>query len=397
MSTLFFDRQKCDLCGLCIEVCPFKALEQINGVIEVNAACKMCKICINKCPQAAIAIIDEEREKADTSKWKGILIYAEHDDIGLHPVTLELIGEARKLASKIDHPVYALIIGDTGVAKHSDMLIEHGVDKVFIYEHSKLKHFRADNYTNVFEDCINKCLPTAVLIGATPLGRSLAPRVSTRFRTGLTADCTELQMRENTDLVQIRPAFGGNVMAQIITPDSRPQFATVRYKVMDRAEIIKGYKGEIVKCTVTPEMLQSRIEVVNSLLTEKKSGIEEAEIIVVAGRGFKSPSDLAMLKELADLLGAEMASSRPLVENGWVDKKQQIGLSGKTVKPKLIITFGVSGSIQFRAGMQSAECIIVVNNDKNAPIFDIAHYCVVGDLYEILPGILEQVKKGAVK
>jgi electron transfer flavoprotein alpha subunit len=290
-----------------------------------------------------------------------------------------------------------LIIGDTGVAKHSDMLIEHGVDKVFIYEHSKLKHFRADNYTNVFEDCINKCLPTAVLIGATPLGRSLAPRVSTRFRTGLTADCTELQMRENTDLVQIRPAFGGNVMAQIITPDSRPQFATVRYKVMDRAEIIKGYKGEIVKCTVTPEMLQSRIEVVNSLLTEKKSGIEEAEIIVVAGRGFKSPSDLAMLKELADLLGAEMASSRPLVENGWVDKKQQIGLSGKTVKPKLIITFGVSGSIQFRAGMQSAECIIAVNNDKNAPIFDIAHYCVVGDLYEILPGILEQVKKGAVK
>jgi electron transfer flavoprotein alpha subunit len=393
MPTLFFNSQKCNLCGRCVEACPFKALEQKNESIEVNAACKTCRICIKKCPLGAISLIDDVREKVDAKLWNGVLVYVEHDDTGMHPVVLELIGEGRKLADKVKQPVYAIIIGEKGSGRYSHTLIEHGVDRVFIYEHDELKYFRADVYANVFADCIDKVKPSVVLVGATSLGRSLAPRLSTRFRTGLTADCTELKMRENTDLVQIRPAFGGNIMAQIVTPNARPQFATVRYKVMDRAEKLKDHKGEAVYYPVSSEMLASKIEVLKTVVTEKRSGIEDAEVLVVGGRGLKSKSDLDLLSELAERLGGQIAVTRPLIENGWASSKIQIGLSGRTVKPKLIITIGVSGAIQFVAGMKSSECIIAVNSDKNAPIFNVANYCFVGDLYEILPGLLDKVKK----
>ncbi len=395
MSTLFFNKQKCNLCGQCVEACPFKALEAGNEGIEVNAACKMCRICIKKCPLGAISLLDDARVKVDATKWKGILVYVEHDDSGIHPVVLELLGEARKLASKVSHPVYALVIGDENSRKYTQTLIEHGADKVFVYEHDQLKGFRADCQTNVFEDCISRVMPSVVLVGATSLGRSLAPRISTRFRTGLTADCTELQIKENTDLVQIRPAFGGNIMAQIITPNARPQFATVRYKVMDRAEADCRHEGEEVICEVTPAMLASKIKILKTSVTEKHPGIEEAEVLVVGGRGLKSKDDLNMLSELAELLGGQLAVTRPLIENGWGSHKQQIGLSGRTVKPKLIMTFGVSGTVQFVAGMKSSECIIAVNTDKDAPIFNVANYCIEGDLYDVLPVLINKLKEGA--
>ena len=394
MPILYINKDKCTLCGACIENCPFDALEEVDGAITINAACKTCKICVKKCPEGAIVLLDDARPKIDKGLWNGVLVFVEHDDTGINPVTIELIGEGRKLAAKVKHPVYALLIGDEDCGRYSDSLIEHGVDKIFVYQHKALKHFVADAYTNVFEDCINNVKPAVVLVGATSLGRSLAPRVATRFRTGLTADCTELQIKENTDLVQIRPAFGGNLMAQIITPNSRPQFATVRPKIMDMAQPVDRPSGIQIQCPVTPEMVASGISILKTTVTEKQAGIDQAEVLVVGGRALKAKKDMAMIERLADLLQGEAAWTRPLIENGWGHYKRQVGQSGRTVKPKLIITAGVSGAIQFIAGMKTSECIIAINNDRKAPIFNIANYCLVGDLYEIVPALIDRVKLG---
>ena len=239
-------------------------------------------------------------------------------------------------------------------------------------------------------DCISKLRPSVVLVGGTSLGRSLAPRLSTRFHTGLTADCTKLEMKSNTDLVQIRPAFGGNIMAQIVISESRPQFATVRYKVMDRAEKVEKPSGKITVCPVSEDMVRSRIEVLSAKVLEHVRSIEEEDVLVVAGRGAGKALD--QLKELAELLGGQLCFTRPMIEDGYGDTAHQIGLSGRTVKPKLILTFGVSGAIQFTACMNSAECIVAVNNDPEAPIFNIADIAIRDDLYAVLPELLNDVK-----
>lgn len=214
-----------------IKICPFGALENNNGVVEISGACKMCKLCVKKGPKGAVEYIEEEVKEIDKSIWNGIGVYVDHVDGEIHPVTYELIGKARELAGKINHPVYAVFIGNN-ISHKAEELLHYGVDKVFVYDDEELKYFRIEPYTAAFGDFINNVKPTAILVGATTIGRSLAPRIAARFKTGLTADCTILDMKENTDLVQIRPAFGGNIMAQIVTPNSRPQLATVRYKVM---------------------------------------------------------------------------------------------------------------------------------------------------------------------
>lgn len=393
MENLIFDQDKCSLCGICVQECPFGALEIINNKVEINAACKMCKLCVKKCSYDAISIVvDEEKNKVDKSAWNGVMVFVEHEAEGVHPVAYELIGEAKKLAQKVNYPVYALLIGGVKATNKANDLLEYGVDKVFVYTHEELENFRVDVYTNIMEDCINKVKPSVVLVGATPLGRSLAPRCATRFQSGLTADCTQLEMKENTDLVQIRPAFGGNIMAQIITTNSRPQFATVRFKVMDKASQQKNPNGEVVIVEVKDEWLKSGIEVIKTHIIEKVKGIEEEEVLVVAGRGLKNQKDLELLEDLAKVLGGQLAMTRPMVEKGWGTSNKQVGLSGRTVKPKLIITCGVSGAIQFAAGMNGSECIVAINTDEQAPIFKVANYCIVNDLYEIVPKLIEQIK-----
>lgn len=414
---LFFDEKKCTLCGQCVEGCPFNALSINNGRVEVGASCKMCRLCLKKCPEDAVSILEDEKKIVDKDAYKGIMVYVELDGGDIHPVVLELIGKARELAAKVGHPVYAVCVGGPGgaaPASSSELadrasggsvseaiasavaaaqgLLAYGVDKVFVYSHEALSHFRVDAYANVIADCISRVKPSVVLVGATSIGRSLAPRLATRFRTGLTADCTRLEMKENTDLVQIRPAFGGNIMAQIITPNTRPQFATVRYKVMDRAQKVEHPQGEVVVCDIPDHGLDSGIRVLNSRVLEKHKGIEDEDVLVVAGKGVKTQKDLEMLEQLASALGGQLASTRPLVESGWTHYTKQIGLSGRTVKPKLIITCGVSGAIQFTAGMNGAECIVAINTDPEAPIFKIANYCIVDDLYNIIPGLLKKVQ-----
>ncbi len=392
MATLAIYEKKCDLCGVCVKACPFGALEMKNKKVEPTAACKMCRICIKNCPRNAITLIDEARASIDKDEWKGILVYVEHMDGVVHPVTLELIGKAKQLASSIQHPVYCIFMG-SGIMREAENLLNYGIDRVFAYDDEQLRYYRADLYTNVFEDCINKVKPSIVLVGATSIGRSLTPRVAVRYRTGLTADCTQLEVRSNTDLVQIRPAFGGNIMAQIITPDSRPQFATVRYKVMDKTGCGKKTDSMAVRMDIGKSILKSSINILRVIAKEKLPSISDAEIIIAGGRGLKEQKDLSLLVELAELLGGQVAVTRPLVEAGWAPYTSQIGLSGRTVKPRLIITCGISGAVQFTACMNTAECIFAINKDENAPIFKTAHYGVVGDLYEVVPRLIEKIKK----
>jgi len=217
--------------------------------------------------------------------------------------------------------------------------------------------------------------------------------VAARLRTGLTADCTALEIKENGDLVQIRPAFGGNIMARIITPEHRPQMATVRYKIFDTPEKTEN-EPKVTRFVLDEKMLKSRIKSVSYTKKDKKPDIADAEIIVALGRAFKSPKEIILAERLAELLGAELACTRPLIEAGLFDATRQIGLSGRTVKPKLIITLGISGAVQFKAGMQNSDVIFAVNSDLTAPIFDVAHYAVVGDVFEILPILIRSVECG---
>lgn len=374
------------------EICPFHAITYENSKLEMTAACKMCRLCVKKGPQGVIEYIEDAAGGADKSKWKGIAVFVEHTEEGIHPVTLELIGKARELAEITKQEVYAVIMGFK-VSKKAEELLHYGVNKVYIYDDRQLQYFCIFPYANAFEHFIRQVMPSSILVGATNLGRSLAPRVAARFRTGLTADCTELDMKENTDIVQIRPAFGGNIMAQIITPKNRPQFCTVRYKIFSSPDRTNLPSGEIVFMKLTSERLMSKTEVLDIKKGSKEASISEADVIIAVGRGIKSQSDLLVIEELADVLGAKIACTRPLIEAGWFQPKQQIGLSGRTVKAKLIITIGVSGSVQFVAGMRNSECIIAVNKDKDAPIFDVAHYGLVGDWYELVPMLLKQIKR----
>ncbi len=389
MASLIIDSSKCNLCNECLASCPFDALEQKGHEIAVNSACKMCNLCMQACPKDAISV-SKSNKFVDKDLWQGILVYAQYFEGAVHPVTIELIGIAKEMAKVVPMPIHCLIVGHE-VADVAEKLLEYGVDEVFVYDDIRLSKFRVDSYANVFEDLISEIMPCVVLVGGTSIGRSLAPRVATRFKTGLTADCTKLEMKPSTDLVQIRPAFGGNIMAQIVTPNSRPQFATVRYKVMDRAVKCVPH-GKITDKQVTAELTSSDIDVINIVKKQMLPSITEAQILVVAGQGIKRKADMQMIFELAAALGGEYAVTRPLVEKGWADYTRQIGLSGRTVKPKLIITCGVSGAIQFSVCMNCSERIIAVNADKNAQILKIAHYGIVGDLYEILPSLLEKIK-----
>ncbi|MHB9943988.1 electron transfer flavoprotein subunit alpha [Clostridium botulinum] len=376
-----------------VKICPFGALGENSGKIEISAACKMCKLCVKKGPAGVMEFVEEEKSHIDKSLWKGIAVYVDHVDGDIHPVTYELIGKARELANKINHPVYAVFIGHD-IKEKAEEILHYGVDEVFVYDNEELKDFRIEPYTKAMEDFISKNKPSTLLVGATTIGRSLAPRVAARFRTGLTADCTILDIKENTDLVQIRPAFGGNIMAQIINPNNRPQLATVRYKVMDAPERSEEKSGKVTLCSIDKSQLDSQIKVLKVTKKQVEESISDADIIIAVGRGLKKEKDLDMINELAELIGAQIATTRPLIEAGWTDAKRQIGLSGRTVKPKLIITCGISGAVQFTAGMNNAECIVAINKDPKASIFNVAHYGIIGDIYEVIPTLINNIKEG---
>ena len=374
-----------------VKVCPFGAISYEGGNIDISSACKMCKLCVKK-GGGLVDFVEDAAPTVDKSQWNGVCVYVDHHEGDIHRVTYELIGKARELAAVIGHQVYALMIG-SGIEAAAEKLLHYGVDKVFVYDDPALLDFRVEPYTAAFYDFVEKVKPSSILVGATNLGRQLAPRIAARCKAGLTADCTVLEMKENTDLVQIRPAFGGNIMAQIISPATRPQFCTVRYKVFTEPKPTAEAKGEIVKMTVTPEMMVSAIEILSAEEKPSDVDISEADVIVAIGRGAQSESMRAMAEELAELLGGMVACTRPLVEANIYDAKRQIGLSGRTVKPKFIICLGISGAVQFAAGMKSSDVIVAINTDKSASIFDVADYAIVGDVGEIVPALIAKIKE----
>jgi len=373
-----------------VNICPFKAIEYTNGKLDINSGCKMCRLCVRKGPAGCIEYQEEVIQEIDKSMWNGVSVFIEHDGKEIHPVSFELIGKAKELAAVIKHEVYAILMCDDA-NKFVDEVLSYGVDKVYVYEHQELGHFNVEKYTACMENFINNIKPSVILYGGTSTGRSFAPRVAARFRTGLTADCTILGMKENTDLIQNRPAFGGNIMASIICPNTRPQMATVRYKIFKMPEKVAPH-GEVVKMKVDFD-LSSKMQLLDIKAKEKEVDISEADVLVACGRAFKSEDDLKMAEELANLLGGQVAVTRPLVEAGFKDARKQIGLSGRTVAPKLLINLGISGAVQFTAGMQGAEVVFSINKDKNAPIFDVSHYGLVGDVFEIVPQLIQSIKE----
>ncbi len=393
MGLISFNAARCDLCGKCISACPFEALSMEETSIAVSESCRMCGVCVRTCPNKAI-YFEQKAGSVNKEEWKDFLIYVEQERGKIHPVVFELIGEARKMADKAGFKVKCVIVGAEGTKENAEKLPAYGVDEVFVYEDPGFRGFKVDCYADAVADCIAREMPSSVLIGATSAGRSLAPRLSTRFHTGLTADCTTLDIMENTDMVQIRPAFGGNIMAQILITDSRPQFATVRYRVMDPAKKLKGpASGKVTVCEIPEDMTRSRIEVLSSELLPEKTRIEDAEIIVAAGRGVRDEAGLELCRQLAEALGGTMAYTRPMVEQGIGDQLHQIGLSGHTVRPKLIITCGVSGAIQFTSCMRGADTIVAINSDPEAQIFQAANYCIVDDLYQVIPAMIDRIKE----
>ncbi len=323
--------------------------------------------------------------------YKGIMVFAEQRSGELQKVALELLGEGRKLSEKLGCELSATIIGKE-IKQLSDMLFAYGADKVYFVDNNKLKDYNTEAYSDAFVEVINKYKPEIVLLGATTIGRDLAPRISARIKTGLTADCTRLDIDEEKKiLLQTRPAFGGNVMATIICPDYRPQMATVRPGVMDAITPQKNKKGEL--CEVKVSLNGTRTEILNIVKEAKKHvSLPDAKIVVAGGRGVGTEENFSLLEDLAKELGGEVGASRAAVELGYRNKCCQVGQTGFTVKPDLYVAVGISGAIQHLAGMQNSKTIIAINKDPNAPIFKLCDYGIVGDMEKIIPALIDEIK-----
>lgn len=381
----------CTGCKVCIPACPFGAIEMCDGKAHITEACRVCGQCVDACPEGAI--IMKETTIEETEGAKGVMVYAEMSQGELHNVSYELLGKAKELASQLDEPVYAVIIGKN-LDNSAKELVNRGADKVFIYDDPELEHFRDDPYSDLLAQCIKEIDPSIVLVGATSIGRSMGPRVAAKLKTGLTADCTSLDIDPESGLLrQTRPAYGGNIMATIITPNSRPQMATVRYKMFPEAQIVEHPTGIVVKQPVDMGKLTDRIKVIGFEEAAEQISITDAELIVSGGLGLGEPEGFKLIEELAQTLGAAVGASRPTVDEGWIDYRHQVGLSGRTVRPQVYMACGISGAVQHQAGMKTSDVIIAVNKDPEAPIFKISSLGAVGDLYEIIPRLIEKIKE----
>jgi electron transfer flavoprotein alpha subunit len=386
-----FVTDDCTGCEECITVCPFEAIVMHNKKAKITEACRACGICIDACPVNALIML--EIDKVDTSTSKGIMVYAEVNHGELHKVSFELLGKAQELAMKVNEPVYAVIIGNK-LEKEVEELIKRGVNKVFVYEHPELKQFRDDPYSDLLAQCCKEENPSIFLIGATSIGRSMGPKVAAKLHTGLTADCTSLDIDSETGLLQqTRPAYGGNIMATIITPNSRPQMATVRYKMFPEAKILENPNGSVVKKPVDINKLTDRIMVLRLEEASEQVSLTDADIIVAGGLGMGEPEGFKLIEQLALTLGGAVGASRPTVDEGWINYRHQVGLSGRTVRPQVYMACGISGAVQHQAGMKTSDIIISINQDPEAPIFKISSLGAVGNLYDVIPRLIERIKE----
>ncbi|MCW4039023.1 MAG: electron transfer flavoprotein subunit alpha [Candidatus Bathyarchaeota archaeon] len=390
MSEIRVLREKCTGCGLCITSCPFQCISLVEDKAVISEECRLCGICVDVCPEKAIEVEEVERT-GDVSGYSGVLVFGEQRRGVISPVVYELVGKGRELADKLGERLECVVLGENMKTQAED-LAEYGVDRIYLFDSPLLADFRDDPYTQLLTALVKEVQPSIFLIGATSIGRSLAPRLAIRLQTGLTADCTGLDIDAERNLLQTRPAFGGNVMATILCTNHRPQMATVRYKVMTRAEKQPGQMGEIVLKNVG-DAVMDRTRILSVSTESEDVSLTEAQIIVSGGKGLGSPEGFSLIQELADALGGVVGASRLVVDEGWIPFRHQVGLSGKTVRPRLYIACGISGAVQHLAGMQTSDVIVAINKDPLAPIFKIADYSIVGDLYEVIPEIIRAVKE----
>ncbi len=389
--------KKCIGCGVCVDVCQYRAIELFEGQAFVRGHCSVCGACAEVCPAGAIEIqgtASEGLAEQTKTDWRGVWVFAETEDKMLAPVVLELLQEARVLAGGLKEPVTAVLLG-ADVSGCSAELIAHGANTVYVVDAPDLANHPIEPLTRVLVDIISKFKPAILLAGATVLGRTMMPAVAAVLETGLTADCTALAIDEETRLLkQTRPTFGGNLLATIVTPERRPQMATVRPHVFKKGEPDESRHGEVIDVAMDASVYASRVTFIEKHKElEAAEKLEDAEVIVAAGRGMGGPEKLELLNELAKLFHGTVGASRPVVDAGWLPYVRQVGQTGKTVCPKLYIACGISGAIQHAAGMATSEIIVAINKDSEAPIFDFADYGLVGDCQEILPALIERLKK----
>jgi electron transfer flavoprotein alpha subunit len=393
MAEIKILKDKCVGCKLCVSACPFSAIEVVDKKAVILENCTLCGVCVSSCKFDAIDFQkDETQVNVDISSYKGVWVFAEQKDGVPAGVALELLGEGRKIADKLQSPLSAVLMGEN-VGETAKQLIAYGADNVYLVDHPSLKEYIDESYSDIFAQLIEKYKPEIVLLGATTYGRSLGPRVSSRINTGLTADCTKLEIDEEEKiLLQTRPAFGGNLMATIICPNHRPQMSTVRPKVMKAMEPDFSRQGNIIEPDVKiPENLKTKVLEVVSTLTEMVN-LTEADIIVSGGRGMGDPKNFALLEDLARVLGGAVGASRAAVDAGWIEYSHQVGQTGKTVGPKVYFACGISGAVQHIAGMSSSDTIIAINKNPDAPIFNVATFGIVGDVLEVIPALITEFK-----
>lgn len=387
--------EKCVGCKLCEKACLFDAIHVVNKLAVVDfEKCTLCGACIPVCKFDALKIEVKRTGTMNKEAFKGVWVFAEQKKGKIQSVAYELLGAGRKLADERKSELCAVLIGKN-IKKEADKLFQRGADKVYVADHPELEHFRDEPYSRILEKLVDKYKPEIVIAGATTIGRAFIPRVAVMCDTGLTADCTGLDIDKSTgNLLQTRPAFGGNIMATILTDLHRPQMATVRHKVMKELLPDASRKGEIIDVEIDAADVSSRTKIAQIVdEVEKTVNLTEADIIVSGGRGMRGPENFKMLEELALVLGGAVGSSRAAVDAGWMPYSHQVGQTGKTVCPKVYIACGISGAIQHLVGMQSSDIIIAVNKDPDAPIFGVANYGIVGDVFEIVPLLTAKFKE----
>lgn len=387
------DRLKCTVCGVCEGVCPVSAITVGETAVEVSDDCTLCGMCVDTCEFGAISLPEVGTgPAADLASYSGIWVYAEWREGVVHKVSHELLSAGRKLADKRGVPLAAVLLGSDLQEGLSEELIAYGADEVHVVDRVELTHFSDEAYANALVHLVREKKPEILLAGATSMGRSFIPRVAALLETGLTADCTELDISEEGLLLQTRPAFGGNVMATIICPNKRPQMATVRPKVM-KPEKRDGHTGRINVTVLPDECFRRRIEVLEVIPEKDQTAkLTEADVIISGGRGLRKAENFALIEDVAQLFGGAVGASRGAVEEGWIAPSHQVGQTGRTVAPTLYMAVGLAGAIQHVVGMQGSQVIVAVNKDPNAPIFDVATYGVVADLFEFVPAFSRKIK-----